>query len=406
MGMPEAEPLYHVEKADLDRVDDMFNMVERNIRDQRATDPIEGAFLEAAYPEFFDGGKLRPHLEEAMAFRRTRGSFFPTGYALRTLEFSVDKQARLFIPGYPNDGFDQSSTWKKHDIFGILDYYELVWDMQINLQSNMADAYGIYHLLTQVFKDRWGQKPTVLDTGSSMALGLKKWLLPGEGFNPIKVVQAPDRRQPIVPGEMPVDEEVQSITDHLMGQSPIVGKAVGYDAIPINPEDKDAFNRVFSHTFPMSESLRRPDEVAEFRRLMLTQSKDIVLPWRNIHAEYKDTLEQLNEFLPGGKADIAIFSAMLFEQESEKIKTIFDNVAEYCNEGALFFITDFIKADKTNPQGFSFIRGDWWHRPGSFATFVMDPFRPDEPAVEIARFTSRRGTEMWLSPKGRELFTS
>jgi hypothetical protein len=139
---------------------------------------------------------------------------------------------------------------------------------------------------------------------------------------------------------------------------------------------------------------------------MSTASKDIILPRRIIHAEYKDTLEQLNEFLPGGKADIAIFSAMLFEQEREKIKGIFDNISEYCNPGALFFITDFIKADKASPQGFSFIRGDWWHRPGSFATFVMDPFRPDEPAVEIARFTNRRATEMWLTPEGRRLFIS
>jgi len=402
--MPESGHLYEVESADLDRVDDMFNMVERNIRDKQAADPVEAAFLEAAYPEFFDGGKLRPHLEEAFAFRRARNSFFPTGYALRTFEFSVDKQARLFIPGYPHEGFDHPSTWKEHDVFGILDYDELVWDMQINLQSSMADAYGIYHLLTQVFKERWGDQPTVLDNGASLALGLKKWLLPGEGFDPIRVIQAPDRRKPIVPGEMPIDAEVQSITDQLIRHKPIVGKAVGYDAIPIQQADKDAYNRVFSHTFPMSESLRRPDEVAEFRRLATTASEDITLPKRIIHAEYSDTLEQLTEFMPA-KADVAIFSAMLFEQEREKIRTIFNNVSEYCNEGALFFITDFLRADKTNSEGFSFIRGDWWHRPGSFATFVMDPFRPDEPAVEIARFTSRRGTEMWLTPKGRELFT-
>jgi hypothetical protein len=275
--------------------------------------------------------------------------------------------------------------------------------MQINLQSSMADAYGIYHLLTQAFKDRWNQKPTLIDTGASLALGLKKWLIPGEGFKPIRVMKAPGRGQPIVPGGMPADQEVQTRIDHLMPNRPIIGKAVGYDAMPIQPNDQDAFNRVFSHTFPMIESVRRPQEVAEFKRLTESSSEDIILPKRIIHAEDRESLGQLHEFLPGGKADIAVFSAVLFEQSPEVIDKIFDNVAEYCNEGALFFITDFIEADKTAPHGFKFIRGDWWHRPGSFATFVMDPFQPGQPAEEIARFSTRRSTEMWLTPKGREL---
>jgi hypothetical protein len=397
--MMESEPS-RVESVDLDNANKIFRLVEKNLRGPAPADPVEWAFLQASYPEFFGGGRLRPHLEEAFAMRRARGSYFPPGYALRTLEFSIDKQARLFIPEYPY-GFDKTEAWEA--VYSKLDPFELVWDMQINLQSSMADAYGIYHLLTQAFQARWGDNPTVIDTGASMALGLKKWLLPGEGFNPIKVVYPPKRGQPIVPGGMVSDTDAQVRVNQLMPNRPVIDKAVGYDAIPVQQNDQDAFNRVFSHTFPMSESIRRPDEVAEFHRLADSATDRLILPKRIIHAEDRESLAQLQDFLPEGKADIAIFSAVLFEQPPQVIDKIFENVTDHCNEGALFFITDFIEPNESAPHGFRFIRGDWWHRPGSFATFVMDPFKPGRLAEEIARFSTRRSTEMWLTPKGRQL---
>jgi hypothetical protein len=398
--MPESDQ-YRIENSDLESADDIFRLVEKNLRRRSSSDPVEAAFLSASYPEFFGGGRLRPHLEEALAFRRTRGSYFPSGYALRTLEFSIDKQARQLSDAYPI-GFDKPEAWEP--IFANLDPFELVWDMQCNLQSSMADAYAIYHLLTQKFKNRWGESPTVIDNGASMALGLKKWLVPGAGFKPISVVRSP-KTGPIVPGEMARDYEAQGAVDCLTSQNPIIGRAVGYDTMPINMNDHDAINRVFSHTFPMSESIRRPDEVEEFRRLSATDTPKVVLPRTVIDALDSESFAGIGQYLPN-KADIAIFSAVLFEQSEENIDTIFDNVASYCNEGALFFITDFIVADKNYPHGFRFIRGDWWHRPGSFATFIMDPFKPGRPAEEIARYSTRRSTEMWLTAKGRKLLLS
>jgi hypothetical protein len=397
--MPEAYP-YRVETVDLDSANDIFRVVERNLQRPRFTDPVEAAFIRASYPEFFDGGRLRPHLEEALAFRRTRDSYFPPGYALRTLEFSIDKQARRLTDKYPV-GFDKPEAWE--EVYANLDPYELVWDMQLNLQSSMADAYAIYHLLSQVFHKRLGKSPTVIDNGGSMAMGLKKWLLPGAGFKPIRVVNTPKPDQPIVPGEMPVDEAIQGVVNSMTQENPTISRAVCYDIMPINTHDQDAIDRVFSHTFPMSESLRRPDEVEEFLRLSKASSPKIILPQMIIDAQDTESLARISNFLPE-KADMAIFSAVLFEQSEDDINTIFENVAAHCNESALFFITDFIKPDDSTPHGFSFIRGDWWHRPGSFATFVMDPSEPGRPAEEIARFSTRRSTEMWLTPRGRELF--
>lgn len=393
---------FNVEPEDLRQANEVFLLVERGIKEQRAIDPVEASFFLAAYPELLDGGKLRPHLEEAIAFRRTTGSFFPSGYALRTLEFSIDKQARRLLPGIYPQMLDTPEAWEHYDVLGRLDQGELHWDMQINLQSSMADAYGIYQILTQALRSRWSSSPTVIDNGISLGLGPKKWLL--SGFEPIKVVKAPRQDQPIVPGEMEPDEEVQAQVDYLTGLSPLVGRIVGYDALPIRPGDHDSINRVLSHTFPMSESLRRPKEVEEFIRLAHSSSPKVNLLHRNIiHAEDPESLAQIAEFLPNGKADIGIFSAIFFEQRPDIVSTILENMRPYYNENALFFVTDFAKADPNSPGGLKFIRGDWWHRPGSFATFIIDPFKLEQRPIEICRFSTRRGTEMWLTDAGRKI---
>lgn len=403
--MSELGPMVPIEKIDYDRADKIFQLIESSIRQPNITDPVEWAFLLSLLPELMDGGLMRPHFEESLALLRQSGGVFRTGYALRTLEFAMDKQARYLVPEYPL-GFDNPSAWKR--VFVEMDPADFVWDMQVNLQSNMADAYGIYHLLSQVFQERWSDSPIVLDNGSSLGLGLKKWLLPGAGFQPIKVIKAPSRGQPIVPEEMEPDEEAQEAVNALMSQAPIVKTAVGYDASPIqtgdehSKRDNDALNRVFSHTFPMSESLKRPEEVKEFWKLAFARADNIILPKKMIAADDRGSLDQISDYLPR-KADMAIFSAIIFEQSTGMVNHVFDNVAEHSSDLALYFITDFMKTDKGSPHGVRFVRRDWWHRPGSFAAYVMDPNKPGRPAEEIARFASRRATEMWLTPAGREL---
>ena len=391
-----------MEAEDVANTGELLKLARNEIGSYRVKDPVETSFLKVALPELSPGGRLRTHMNQVFGMRRTVGSYFPPGYALRSLEFSVDKQMRRNFPPdiYPLN-FRGPGFWHHYDIFGRLDMDELFVDMQYNLQSSMADAYGIYHLLTQIFKDDQSDSRTVLDVGSSMRFGLKKWLLPGEGFDPITVLKPPHRGQPIVPSEMEPDEDIQPVVDYLMSQKPAAGMAVAFDEHPVNETDPNALARVFSHTFPMSESLWRPQEVDEFYRLAGRSAQNIVASRNFISARDADSTEQLAAYLPNGKADIGILSAVLFEQPPEVIDTVFNNLRPLFNEGALCFVTDFISHVSNN--GFSFIRGNWWHRPGSFATFVMDPHRPSDPPVELARFTTRRATEMWLSPAGRQL---
>jgi len=398
----EERPHFNVESVDIANTRALLKLAKKEIGGYRIRDPVEASFLKVAIPELSSGGRLRPHMNQTFAMRRTTESFFPPGYALRSLEFSVDKQMRQIFPAdmYPLF-FGGTGYWNYYDVFSRLDMDELFVDMQHNLQSSMADAYGIYHLLSQAFRARLGDSPTVLDVGSSMGFGLKKWLLPREGFKPIKVLRPPRRGEPIVPGEMEPEDDMQPIIDNLTRQTPTIGLAVAFDEHPVNERDPDALARVFSHTFPMSESERRPDEVAEFYRLASQSSPKILASRHFINARDASSSQQLAAYLPDGKADIGILSAVLFEQPPEVIGNIFNNLRPLFNEGALCFVTDFI--NHVSPNGFSFIRGNWWQRPGSFASYVMDPHKPDVPPVELARFTTRRATEMWLSPEGKEL---
>lgn len=404
MSEPEAQPKnIIIEKSDIQRVEELFEMIEKGAGNQLSADPVEAGFFQAAYSEILEGGRLRPHLDEAFALRRLRRSFFPTGYALRTLEFAVDKQVRKMFPeDYPSF-FSARGTWDHHDVFGRLDYNELFVDMQENLRSNITGGYEIFKLLSCVFRDRWQTSPTVVDTGNSLGLGLKKWMMPQQfPFRPIEVLVPPRPGQAISP-YLETDQTVQEVVDYMAGAQPIVGQALGCDILPINPENADAVDLVFSHTFPMSESVRDPAAVREFRSLVQAASPEVKLIDRNIDVTDPNSLSQLADYLPDGKADIFTFSAVLFEMAPEKVKDAFANLKPYCNEGALIFANDFVKVNPNAPNGLDFIRGDWWHRLGSFATFIVDPFRLEEPPVEVCRYLTRRCEQMWLTETGRQL---
>jgi len=396
---------YRVENVDISKAEELFLMAEKSLRDPRVADPVEKAMLESIVTEVLTGDKLLSQIEQSFAFRRSSGSFFPTGYALRTLEFAIDKQMRKLFPAdvYPID-FADASSWQGNNVFNNLDYFELSVDMEQNLRSNVQLGYEIFKLVSNALKDRWNYNPTVVDAGASLGLGLKKWSMhDSHPFKPIQVLSKPVKGQPISPF-LPTDYSGQEAVNLLASSPPIIGQAFGYDNFPMIPGDHAAENLVFSHTFPMSESLRDKEGVKEFNDLIKSNPANVELIERHIDATEPDSLKQLADYLPNGKADIFTFSAVLFEMEPEKTLKVFENIRPYCNEGAICIVSEFVKPDTKSAIGLKFIREDWWHRAGSFATFIVDPFNLEQPPIEICRYVSRRCEQMWLSDAGRELF--
>lgn len=402
--MTEFQPKhYEVSPGDDAHVTQMVKLIERNLRNDQFSDPVEKAFLGAVVPHLQPDGLIRTHMAEVFALKRKTDSQFTPGYALRAMEFSVDKQMRQLFDKYEYPTFFSREVWWNHrEVFRQLDYDEMHHDIVLGLQSNMHNAYAIYPLLMPAYKDRLGQNPVVLDNGISFGLGLKKWFSKTERFEPIRVIMPPRPGQAIVPGAMEGDPEAQEWVDRLSLANPVVRSAVGYDTISTNPQDPEAVKRVFSHTFPMSESLRRPDEVAEFYRLAFEETPDLVYVREFIDATDEYLLAYLKKYLPPDGAAAGIYSAVLFQHNDQAISRILKNTEPYYKAGAPLFIADFAQADSTTESGLRFVGKDWWHRPGSFALFVIDDGISNLP-VEVARFTTRRGEEMWLTQAGRQL---
>jgi hypothetical protein len=89
---------YEVIEADRRRTSDLHRLVGRIISERRASDPVEHEMLRTVYSEFDVNGRIGQLFTDSFAFKRTTGSFFPNGYALRAFEFGVDKQIRQNIP--------------------------------------------------------------------------------------------------------------------------------------------------------------------------------------------------------------------------------------------------------------------------------------------------------------------
>jgi len=386
---------YSVEQQDLDYTKKVYSLVEQSVKEGTALDQGEAAFLVAFRRSLLlPGGIMRPHMDHIAAMNRQRGVFIPHGQMLRRIEFSIDKQVRRTLSPEDYVRFMPDPEFWEY-MLPKIDQAELFADSRIKLQSNMADAGAINHLVTNRLSARWGGRGiTALNNGISLGIPDKKWML--EGFRPIKVVKAPAYYQPIVPGEMESDEEVQEIIDELSAQEPVVEKIVGYDIEPVIAEDPAAADRLFSDTFPFMEASKRPEEVDEFIRLARTTTDKVVVVPAIIDARDAESLGQLGRYLPNG-ADVSIYSAFLFEQRLEEIYAIGENTAEYTNEGAVGIASDFF--DKK----FQFIRGSWWHRPGSWATAVFDMRNPQNRFM-LGQYTTRRGTEMWLTEEGRRFF--
>lgn len=394
-----------VENADMMNVQRLFRMIEKSIDSthvDQIKDPVERALLEATIPELFNGGRLRPHIDEVFAARRQRNLYYPTGYALRSYELSVDYQMKSIFPLHYPQEFGDLDAWQQNNVFGRLDPNALFIDMNRNVASNIPQAYAFFNILCHKFIERWGRPPVVVDTGGAMGQPLKKWKLHEEfPFQNLKMYNMPELNQPI--SNLESDTEAQLCVDELNSLPPSLGQAVGYDILPIYDMNDEAVSWVYSNSFPMSEEVRRPDAANEFINLVYEEVDEVKIIKRNIDARDPDSLKNLKEFLPDGKADFFIFSGVIYEMTPEETAQVFRNLVPYCNKNALYSVNEWAAVDRWQPSGLRVISEKWWHRPGKFGNFLIDPFNLDKPPVPLGYFLNRKCEEMMLTKQGRHV---
>ena len=402
---------FNPEEHDRDALRDMYDLV--NESKEVAQDPVERLLLSdiLAYmsPEGPDRqpGILAGPLIELMAYRRGAGLSTEAGYMARLLEFSLDLQLRELFPGVYPGGISRA-WWYQTDPLRHIDVIALQEEMAVNnLQSNMADAYSIYHLLSTALKDRWQGPINVLDVGISLGLGDRKWL--SGTFRAPSIYLPPKRDVPLAIDVLAPDRGAQETVNRLNTEQPYVNKIVGIDWLPVSSHNEKVKRRVFSHTFPMLEALKRPTEVNDFNRLLDGQYDNLYIPKLYTDARNPQDLaaamERLSQedILSEEQFEVAIISATLFENSPEAAAAIIENLKPYVKD--YIFIADFAEEDASEPGGLRFIRRNWWHRQGHFALFAIDLKNGDGLPHEVARFLTRHGTEMWLSPYGKELLS-
>jgi hypothetical protein len=400
-------PSFEILPTDIENVNKLFLLIERDLhyKDQRhkLTDSVEVGMLEAIYPELLDGGRLRPHIDEVFALRRMRRSFYPPGYSLRTLQFAIDKQMRQFFPDTYPSLFSTKGSWDYYEAFEKFDYFELVNDALENLRSSDVNSYGPEKIFTNALGDHWRRRPVVLDTGMGLGVGLKKWKMNQEyPYTPIRTLRQPKRGQAIS-HDLREDFEAQTRVDELANAEPVIQTIVGYDILPINPEDKSRVDLTDSSTFPMSQRLLYPQKVVEFHNLLKESSPDVHLLTREmIDATDPQDLALLSQYLPDGKADIFTFSGVLLQIPPKKRAQFFYNFLPLCAEGAQFFIKEWANTDPSQPNGLRMISEDWWHK-GHFKLFRIDAKNLDVPPELLAVFLSRQCEQMYLTPGGRRI---
>jgi hypothetical protein len=399
-------PSFEILPEDIENVNKLFLLIERDLHDRgyrsRLTDSVEVAMLEAIYPELLDGGRLRPHIDEIFALRRMQASYYPTGYALRTLQFAIDKQMRQFFPDIYPALFSTKGSWDYYEAFEKFDYYELVNDGLENLRSSDLNSYNPENIFTNALSKHWRRRPVVLDSGMGLAVGLKKWIMHQEyPYTPIRTLQKPKRGQAISP-DLDLDTVAQARVNALTIAEPVIDSIVAYDMLPINPNDKSRVDLADSSTFPMGQRIQNP-KVVEFHKLLKESPPGVHLLTRDmIDATNPEDLALLSQFLPGGKADIFTFSGLFLQIPPEKRAQFFHNFLPLCAEGAQFFIKEWANVDLTQPSGLKVISEDWWHK-GHFKLFRMDPEDLDLPPELLAVFLSRQCEQMYLTAEGRRL---
>lgn len=390
----------------------------------RVVDPIESGFARAALPELFipnsyyaehnisikNAGRLVQPIAEIF---KTKGPHVLTDLVLRASEFGVHNQMRNKLPSdiYPTKEFRRPEVWRdEYRVFEWLDYDQLELEASLPLQACWPEAYFIYKVLLDRAKHRWSTAPVVVDVGTSEGSGPIKMTLNKQfPFRAPVVIQDPNPNLPVTI-DLQRDWEVQNVISRFTHSDPNIDHIFGCDILPILPGDVGAHNRVISHTYPFSESLRNPEGIEQLNKLSMTSSDRFTLIKKNIDITNPGSIATLGNELPNGKPQVFIVSGVFFEMPAQDARNALNMINDLSNEGDLIIVSEV--ADVTTDgqirlegatHGLKIKTRRWWQIPGSFSTFVFFAGRPEILPLKICSHLTRSGKALWASKEGRQI---
>jgi hypothetical protein len=401
-------------EKDLDRVDQLVELMGRIATSKFVFDPIEPELLRALIPllkgeepGLIAGGELRAPLAYAVAW--TRHKKLSDGVWVRKIEGGINRQLHALTPDYSTKGSDPD-FYRHAGNLSQIDGEEFSWDVMKPQRCNDQDAYAVKTAFVNKFSQtRWGGEPVVLEIGPAFGTGTAKMKMYDRfPFKQTQALIAPDDPGDI--GEhLPPDIESQALVEDLLrGVSPIK-KIVGTDLFPANRADLELG---LSETFLMSRRQKEREAVEEFETLFEETHPNpeapdfeegrngIILPRQHIDATIPEDMEIVRPYLPEGKADVFVFSGVILQFPQKEIMRILNSFKDLASHNAIVIISEW--ADLTE-NGLTTLTGAHWQHKGGFKTFIGEMSNIAETLTEVCRYTNRHGRSMVFTKAGKHI---
>ncbi len=305
---------------------------------------------------------------------------------------------RAFLFGFPNEDFpvhgddeaypqsyDKRQNWEANLPRIMASETEFqAYVRSRDVQSNIADRYTSFKLLIELYRDRFGDTPHLLDIGCSADHGLKL-LERNEGYYVPNVTQA-------YLGKHKVDapHDLKDRIHELVSLPDGIGESVGVDKVPMQLIENDPSTRqwVFACSFYPSELL---DKRRYLQYILLGNYQPENIQF--IQADFSTSDVEIDPPQDEDGFDMVTFSTVLYQATPKKRETMIENAKRHLKPNGLIVVQDFVNTRRGDPSKLVFPRY-WFKEEYGYRTLVFDMQDESAGFQEVFRWQNGRCREL------------
>ncbi|HSH56059.1 MAG TPA: hypothetical protein VK983_04505 [Candidatus Limnocylindrales bacterium] len=254
------------------------------------------------------------------------------------------------------------------------------------LQSTVSERYKTLRLITSMYEERVGKRPTVFDPCSGLNHGLKQHA----GLWPFGLVEVSTEELSEYEHAM-LETEINVIIWHYREAPMRYG--LGVDKQSQTPR---SIARAAADSFYPGE-LKDPIQLERFHFLQEAQPEVVA---------FQDGVDMAEESLlpqtPAGGFDIGFISMALYQHDDAARKKILDNVRSNLADDGVLVVQEFAYPDSETESGLTFLH-NWFSKEYPCQTMVFDMQKPNDNFQTLFEWTDGRITNMRPSELALEL---
>ncbi len=249
-----------------------------------------------------------------------------------------------------------------------------------DLQSNIPDRYTSFKLLGQLYGNRFGVSPSILDVGCSADLGLKL-LDKNSGLFVPTIHRAYDGDEI---AELPVGL-VEALHSKVTSGARI-GESVGVDKTPpvSLKDDNDTFQWIFACSLTPSEYMDK-ERKAQFYNLLAYKPE-------GVHFQQADFAEDgVTIEVPSGIEgfNMATFCTVIYQIPTSERDKVIANAKRHLLPNGIIVVQDFVNVDPDDPHNLVFPE-HWFYEEYGYRTLVLDMQNEEVGFQEVFRWRNGR----------------